>query len=76
MKKFDLKAPAPFLKGIYVREDFNFDKSGTALDVETPRDFAAELSAAEDEATPQQSALMSDDDLSAIAANAAGNQAT
>lgn len=63
MKKFELDAPSPFLQGVYVREDFEFDKCGSAL-----RQDLSPLEPDDDPAddppdSPQLSAMMTDDDF-------------
>jgi len=62
MKKIELDGPPPFLQGVYVRENFDFDKCGSALSEvlsgsqpESPPEVESEK--------PQLSALMSDDDF-------------
>ena len=61
MKKFELDTPPPFLQGVYVRADFEFDRCGSALrqDVSDPTPEAQPLPPEE----PQLSAMMSDDDF-------------
>ena len=61
MKKFELDTPPPFLQGVYVRDDFEFDRCGSALrqDVSDPTHEAQPLPPEE----PQLSAMMSDDDF-------------
>ena len=61
MKKFELDTPPPFLQGVYVRDDFEFDRCGSALQqhVSDPTPEAQPLPPEE----PQLSAMMSDDDF-------------
>ena len=62
MKKFELDAPPPFLQGVFVREDFEFDICGSALPqhlspterVDSQPDLPTK---------PQLSAMMTDDDF-------------
>ena len=62
MKKIELDGPPPYLQGVYVRENFDFAKCGSALSEgltapqpESPPEVESEK--------PQLSAMMSDDDF-------------
>ena len=61
MKKFELDTPPPFLQGVYVRDDFEFDRRGSALrqQFSNPAPEAQPLPPEK----PQLSAMMSDDDF-------------
>ena len=62
MKKFEPDAPPPFLQGVYVRDDFDFGRCGSALNKNHP---ASEPATPEPDppATSELSAMMSDDDF-------------
>jgi len=62
MNPFKLDDPPPFLQGVYVREDFDFDMRGSAL-AEPPSTPEPEDSPPEPPEEPQLSAMMSDDDF-------------
>jgi len=62
MKKLELDGPPPFLQGVYVRENFDFERCGSALS-EVPAAAEPELPPADDPDKPQLSAMMSDDDF-------------
>lgn len=62
MKKIELDGPPPFLQGVYVRENFEFDRCGSAL-AQSPEPSPPADLPADDPAKPQLSALMSDDDF-------------
>ena len=62
MKTTELNGPPPFLQGVYVQENFDFDKCGSALSEAT--DLSEPDIPPEDTSTqPQLSAMMSDDDF-------------
>ena len=62
MKKFELVDPPPFLRGVYVRDDFDFGKRGSASSPQaTPPE--PEVSQPEEPEPPQLSAMMSDDEF-------------
>ena len=62
MKKFEPDTPPPFLQGVYVKDDFEFDKCGSALSKQTPAPDPSETQP-DPPAEPQLSAMMSDDDF-------------
>lgn len=62
MKKTELDGPPPFLQGVYVRENFDFERCGSAL-AETPSPAETDAPPTDSPATPQLSAMMSDDDF-------------
>ena len=62
MKNFELVDPPPFLQGVYVKDDFEFGKCGSALSQQLPAPEPIEAPP-DPPAEPQLSAMMSDDDF-------------
>ena len=62
MKNFEPDTPPPFLHGVYVRDDFDFSRSGSALNKNTPTPEPA-ASEADPPKEPELSAMMSDEDF-------------
>ena len=62
MKKIELDGPPPYLQGVYVRENFDFAKCGSALS-EDPSNSLPEEPPESSPEEPKLSAMMSDDDF-------------
>ena len=62
MKKIELDGPPPYLQGVYVRENFDFAKCGSALSEDPSTALPEEIPETGPD-KPKLSAMMSDDDF-------------
>ena len=62
MKKFELTDPPPFLRGVYIRDDIDFDERGSTS-AQQPSTPKPKFSQPEEPEKPQLSAMMSDDEF-------------